>query len=74
MSIFSDMIEDFMEVFTNDLTVFGDSFDGCLENLGKFLARCEAKNLVLNWEKCHLVFSTISQPLCHLLIKGFMWT
>lgn len=60
MSIFSDMIEDFMEVFTDDLTVFGDSFDGCLENLGKFSARCEAKNLVLNWEKCHIVFSTIS--------------
>lgn len=71
MSIFSDMIGDFMKVFMDDLIVFGDSFAGFLEYIGKFLARCEAKNLVLNWEKCHLVFSTISRPLCHLLIKGF---
>uniref|UniRef100_A0A2N9GLY0 RNA-directed DNA polymerase n=1 Tax=Fagus sylvatica TaxID=28930 RepID=A0A2N9GLY0_FAGSY len=41
MSIFSDMVGEFMEVFMDDLSVFGDSFDGCLENLGKVLARCE---------------------------------
>lgn len=58
MRIFSDMIGDFMEVFLDELSVFGDSFDGCLENLGKVLARCEAKNLVLNWEKCHFVVSS----------------
>ena len=32
---------------------FGDSFDDCLTNLEKVLNRCEEKNLVLNWEKCH---------------------
>uniref|UniRef100_A0A2N9J3X5 Reverse transcriptase domain-containing protein n=1 Tax=Fagus sylvatica TaxID=28930 RepID=A0A2N9J3X5_FAGSY len=58
MSIFSDMVGEFMEVFMDDLSVFGDSFDGCLENLGKVLARCEEKNLVLNWEKCHFMVTS----------------
>ena len=35
--------------------VFGDSFDDCLTNLEKVLSRCEEKNLVLNWEKCHFM-------------------
>ena len=44
-----------MEVFMNDFSVFGDSFEGCLNNLEKVLARCEETNLVLNWEKCHFM-------------------
>jgi hypothetical protein len=55
MNIFSDMVREFMEVFMDDLSVFGESFYGCLENLGKVLARCEEKNFVLNWEKCHFM-------------------
>ncbi|CAN6547371.1 unnamed protein product [Malus baccata var. baccata] len=35
--------------------VFGDSFDGCLHNLGLILKRCVETNLVLNWEKCHFM-------------------
>ncbi|KAI5351553.1 hypothetical protein L3X38_004444 [Prunus dulcis] len=55
MSIFSDMVERFIEVFMDDFSVFGDSFDQCLHNLSKVLARCEHTNLVLNWEKCHFM-------------------
>lgn len=55
MAIFSDMVEDIIEVFMGDFSVFGDSFDHCLDNFGKVLARCEATNLVLNWEKCHFL-------------------
>nr|GEY14260.1 hypothetical protein [Tanacetum cinerariifolium] len=44
--------EDFMEVCMYDFSVFGNSFDYCLTNLDKMLARCEETNLVLNWEKC----------------------
>ncbi|XP_058216884.1 uncharacterized protein LOC131327767 [Rhododendron vialii] len=55
MGIFSDMIEKILEVFMDDFSVFGDSFDACLENLEKVLTRCEEKNLVLNWEKCHFM-------------------
>ncbi|GJU27659.1 putative nucleotidyltransferase, ribonuclease H [Tanacetum coccineum] len=49
-AIFHNMVEDFMEVFMDDFSVFHNSFDCCLANLDKMLARCEETNLVLNWE------------------------
>ncbi|GJT03207.1 hypothetical protein Tco_0824376 [Tanacetum coccineum] len=56
MAIFHDMIEKTIEVFMDDFSVFGDSFDSCLSNLEKMLKRfCEDKELVLNWEKCHFM-------------------
>ncbi|GJX96677.1 reverse transcriptase domain-containing protein [Tanacetum coccineum] len=55
MAIFYDMIKKTMEVFMDDFSVFGDSFDSCLSNLEKMLKRCEDTNLVLNWEKCHFM-------------------
>ena len=33
MGIFSDMIEIILEIFMDDFSVFGDSFENCLENL-----------------------------------------
>ena len=39
----------------DDFSIFGDSYEGCLENLRKVLERCPEKNLVLNWEKCHFM-------------------
>ncbi|GKD11136.1 reverse transcriptase domain-containing protein [Tanacetum coccineum] len=38
-AIFHDMVEDFMEVFMDDFSVFGNSFNCCLANLDKMLAR-----------------------------------
>ncbi|GJS85687.1 reverse transcriptase domain-containing protein [Tanacetum coccineum] len=55
MTIFHDMIEKTMEVFMDDFSVFGDSFDSCLSNLVKMLKRCEDTHLVLNWKKCHFM-------------------
>ncbi|GJR06749.1 reverse transcriptase domain-containing protein [Tanacetum coccineum] len=55
MAIFHDMIKKTMEVFVDDFSVFGDSFDLCLSNLEKMLKKCEDTNLVLNWEKCHFM-------------------
>nr|GEV33772.1 reverse transcriptase domain-containing protein [Tanacetum cinerariifolium] len=49
------MVEDFMEVFMDDFLVFGNSFDCCLADLDRMLARCEETNLVLNWKKCHFM-------------------
>ncbi|GKA74404.1 reverse transcriptase domain-containing protein [Tanacetum coccineum] len=51
--IFHDMVEDFMEVFMDDFSMFGKSFNCCLANLDRM--RCEETNLVLNWEKCHFM-------------------
>ena len=55
MAIFSDMVEKTIEIFMNDFSVMGNSFDNCLANLRAVLARCEETNLVLNWEKCHFM-------------------
>jgi len=55
MYIFADMIEDIMDVFMDDFSVYGSSFEDCLENLCKVLARCEEKHLVLNWKKCQFM-------------------
>ncbi|RDY10529.1 Retrovirus-related Pol polyprotein from transposon 17.6, partial [Mucuna pruriens] len=55
MSIFSDLLQDCMEVFMDDFTVYAESFDACLNNLSKVLKRCTDTNLVLNFEKCHFM-------------------
>ena len=55
VSIFSDYIEHIIEVFMDDFTVYGDSFDNCLHNLTLVLRRCIETNLVLNYKKCHFM-------------------
>ncbi|GJY22792.1 reverse transcriptase domain-containing protein, partial [Tanacetum coccineum] len=55
LAIFHDMIEESVEVFMDDFSVFGDSFDKCLNNLDKMLQRCKDAHLVLNWENCHFM-------------------
>jgi len=55
LSISSDMVECFLKIFMDDFSDFGDSFDDCLTNLEEVLNRCEEKNLVLNWKKCHFM-------------------
>ncbi|GJW41878.1 hypothetical protein Tco_0070677 [Tanacetum coccineum] len=44
-----------VEVFMADFSVFGNSFDNCLNNLDKMLQRCKDANVVLTWEKCHFM-------------------
>ena len=55
LSIFSDLAEEVMEIFMDDFTVYGSSFENCLHNLGIVLHKCQDKNLTLNWEKCHFM-------------------
>ncbi|GJU44882.1 reverse transcriptase domain-containing protein [Tanacetum coccineum] len=67
----------------DDFSIFGNSFDKCLNNLDKMLQRCKDAHLVLNWEKCHFMvkeglevdkarindFSKVARPLTKLLEK-----
>ncbi|PIN22503.1 DNA-directed DNA polymerase [Handroanthus impetiginosus] len=54
-STISNYVENIIEVFMDDFTVYGDSFDNCLTNLTKVLRRCIETNFILNYEKCHFI-------------------
>nr|GEV99641.1 reverse transcriptase domain-containing protein [Tanacetum cinerariifolium] len=53
--IFHDMIEESIEVFMDDFSIFENSFKTFLINLDKMIQRCKDAHLVLNWEKCHFI-------------------
>jgi hypothetical protein len=55
MAVFSEFIEEIVEVFMDDFSVYGKTFVDCLANLDKILTRCAEVDLVLNWEKCHFM-------------------
>ena len=71
MVIFSDMIEDTIEIFMDDFSIFRCSFDACLPSLKKVLQKCEETNLVLNWEKCH--FMVVEFWLMELRLTKLKW-
>jgi hypothetical protein len=55
MAVFSEFIEEIVEVFMDDFSIYGKTFMNCLANLDKVLTRCVEVDLVLNWEKCHFM-------------------
>ena len=55
ISIFSDMVENTIEVFMDDFAVVGNSYERCLSHFSEVFKRCEDRNLVLNSEKCHFM-------------------
>ena len=61
LSIFVDLVNDCVEVYMDDFTVHGDTFEVARDNLEKVLNRCIDTNLSLSHEKCHM-----------LMIKGIV--
>ena len=59
MFIFSDWVEKVMEIFMDDFSVYGSSFEDCLKKLETVLQRCQDKNLALNMEKCHFMVTEV---------------
>jgi hypothetical protein len=55
MVVFLEFIEEIVEVFMDDFSVYGKTFMDCLANLDKVLTRCAEVDLVLNWEKCYFM-------------------
>nr|XP_009623444.1 uncharacterized protein LOC104114655 [Nicotiana tomentosiformis] len=51
MAIFTDMVEQFVEVFMDDFSVFGSSYDDCLKNLGIVLLE---KDVIFNFDEACL--------------------
>jgi hypothetical protein len=55
MAVFSEFIEEIVEVFMDDFSVYGKTFANHLANLDKVLIRCGEVDLLLNWDKCHFM-------------------
>lgn len=55
MAIFARLVENIIEVFIDDFSIFGSSFEYCPHDLNHVLKRFRARNLVLNWEICHIM-------------------
>ncbi|CAM8898983.1 unnamed protein product [Rhodiola kirilowii] len=66
-SIFSDMIGEFIEVFMDDFTIYGDTFDACLSNLSTVFARC----MEVDKEKIDLIM-TLPYPSTVRDIQSFL--
>ena len=46
-----------MDVYMDDITIYGGSFEKCLINLETVFHRSIEKNMGLNWKKCHFMVS-----------------
>ena len=57
IGIFSDMLNDFLEIFMADFTPYGVAFEDALCNLEKVLKRCIEAHLALSTEKCHMMMN-----------------
>jgi hypothetical protein len=55
LAIFSDLIHECVEVYMDEFSVYGDSFENALNNLEKVLIRCLETNLALNDAKCFMM-------------------
>lgn len=55
MAMFSDMVEQIIDVLMDDCSIFISSIDDCFAKLALVLEQCEETSLVLNWEKIHLM-------------------
>jgi hypothetical protein len=69
MVVFSDLIEKIMEVFKDDFSVYGKTFEDCLPNLEKVMKRCQMANLVLNWEKCYFMVIEVDKVKIKLILQ-----
>ena len=74
LAIFTDLVEDIMEVYMDDFSVYGNSCDFCFRNLKRVLQWCEETNLALSWEKFHLMVSEETVLGHKFLAKGSKWT
>ena len=54
-AMFSALVGDCLEIFMDDFSVFGSSFNLCLTNLARVLQICVENKLVLSWEKSHFM-------------------
>lgn len=57
LRIFLDLIHACVEVFMDDFSVYGDTFNKAMNNLEKVLIKFQETNLALSHEKCRMLFT-----------------
>ena len=57
MNIFSELINEGLEIYMDDFTSYGEDFDQALKTLEKVLEQCIATQLCLTNEKCHMMMT-----------------
>jgi len=57
IGIFSDMLNDSLEIFMDDFTPYGVTFEDALQNLEKVLKQCIEAHLALSTEKCNMMMN-----------------
>ena len=57
LGIFVDIIQDSVEVYMDDFTGYGNTFQEALDNLAKVLILCKETNLALSHEKCKVLLT-----------------
>jgi hypothetical protein len=55
LGIFSDLVNESLEIYMDDFTPYGDTFDMALEKLEKLLKHCIQTHLSLRTKKCHMM-------------------
>jgi hypothetical protein len=55
LGIISDLVNDSLEIYMDDFTPYGDTFDMALEKHEKVLKRCIQTHLSLRNEKCDMM-------------------
>nr|GFA07041.1 reverse transcriptase domain-containing protein [Tanacetum cinerariifolium] len=73
MFIFHDMIEKTMEVFMDDLSIFGDSFTSCLTNLDKMLNRHKISKSGIEVDRAKVdVIAKLPHPTTFKDVRSFL--
>ena len=60
VSMFSSMEEEVMEIFMDDFSVYGSSFQKCLNFLETVIQRCQERNLALNCKKYYYIIAAVT--------------
>ncbi|XP_073153733.1 uncharacterized protein [Henckelia pumila] len=63
VSIFSDFVEHILEVFMDDFTIYGDSFEDCLSNLALVLKRFGIPRALISDRGTHFCNRTVASLL-----------
>ena len=57
LGIFVDLIHDYVEVYMDDFTAYGNTFQEALNNIVKVLIQCQETNLALSHKKCKMLLT-----------------